>query len=566
MLRGDSPVSDYDITNEISELRRTAASHETAIQALNDRLIEQKKTIKSLQIKLDLEDKAHLRRGVEVETGLAPPPSRHAQKPNFNKRRDTRHPLVCDTDLRRADQTNVTQSQNKNFSLFNLSTEEKIELVRVAAAVAGVYVEEPSVPPNLFLTKTIVLTLANFRYRTLVEAWDCRVASLGIRYVLWVLDLDLYHFLQDRRPDISMRVFFAPSIFAIHPSISSDGTAFRSVAFNVITCLKLFATRSLMELGYDVLLSDVDVFWFSDPFPWFGKLNQLAPSLQSCDIEYMQNAAWGKSGFFWRECITVGICPHDTEANSGFYFVKSSQATLVLFENAERSCTQRPDIDDQTNLWFNANPQCGWTRVAPAIKPPPNAQNIERQEANSQVRSSRGTPVVGVRGHGPALCPLPLLTHSVGTLFRDEGRKSGRGEWNTAKERAAMAGGYNNSEVIIGHFNMGLSFSKKEALFCSGLLALGLTCPLRNSTCRAANNTNTGRAAAENTIETNQNTVEEMKVVERLTTGEHQAKVRRETSEHLLTSQSFQPALPHHHRTKDPDSASKKSLPVPLSF
>ena len=45
----------------------------------------------------------------------------------------------------------------------------------------------------------------------------------------------------------------------------------RTASFKQLGYLKALATAQLLELGYDVLLSDADAVWLGDPWPWIGR-------------------------------------------------------------------------------------------------------------------------------------------------------------------------------------------------------------------------------------------------------------------------------------------------------
>ena len=71
-------------------------------------------------------------------------------------------------------------------------------------------------------------------------------------------------------------------------------------------------------------------------------------AVEVCDLEYAPNAGPHK----FDECVKHVTCDATIEANSGFYFARNTAATQLLLRAALISCSQRPTVDDQTNLWW----------------------------------------------------------------------------------------------------------------------------------------------------------------------------------------------------------------------
>ena len=81
-------------------------------------------------------------------------------------------------------------------------------------------------------------------------------------------------------------------------------------------------------------------------------------------------------------------------------------------------CHQRPKIDDQTNLWFIANPGCGWAKSASVLNPLPREAGASSAPPALPDDYGEDDEAALNDRRGPALCPLPLITHSVGILFK----------------------------------------------------------------------------------------------------------------------------------------------------
>ncbi len=81
--------------------------------------------------------------------------------------------------------------------------------------------------------------------------------------------------------------------------------------------------RYALEWGYSVLLSDIDMIYFRNPFPYFDCAN--------CEIESLQDG--------WENYL-----------NAGFLFIKSSEETISLYRRMVVEAKMDPDSEDQTIL------------------------------------------------------------------------------------------------------------------------------------------------------------------------------------------------------------------------
>ncbi|KHN34849.1 hypothetical protein glysoja_042161 [Glycine soja] len=110
-------------------------------------------------------------------------------------------------------------------------------------------------------TKTVILTIAGYSYKDMLMSWVCRLQKLSIEnFIVYALDKETYQFsiLQ------GIPVFTDP----IAPSnVSFDDCHFGTKCFQRVTKVKSRIVLKILKLGYNVLLSDVDVYWFKNPVP-----------------------------------------------------------------------------------------------------------------------------------------------------------------------------------------------------------------------------------------------------------------------------------------------------------
>ena len=85
---------------------------------------------------------------------------------------------------------------------------------------------------------------------------------LGIKFLVIALD---------KKTDEYMKQMNVTSIFYSGiDKVEEQYAEFRTKQFNIITNRKMDAVLRILELGYDVVFSDVDVVVIRDPMPFFS--------------------------------------------------------------------------------------------------------------------------------------------------------------------------------------------------------------------------------------------------------------------------------------------------------
>ncbi|CAI0463291.1 unnamed protein product [Linum tenue] len=124
-------------------------------------------------------------------------------------------------------------------------------------------------------TQTVVLAIAGYSYKDMLMSWVCRLRRLRItNFIICALDQETYEFsvLQ------GLPVFHdlsAPS------NISFNDCHFGTKCFQKVTKVKSRTVLKILKMGYNVLLSDVDVYWFENPLQYvrsFGPTTLVAQS------------------------------------------------------------------------------------------------------------------------------------------------------------------------------------------------------------------------------------------------------------------------------------------------
>ncbi|KAK6930961.1 PADRE domain [Dillenia turbinata] len=163
--------------------------------------------------------------------------------------------------------------------------------------------------------KTVVLAVAGYNYKDMLMSWVCGLKRLMVRnFLVCALDDNIYKFsvLQ------GLPVFRDP----LAPSnISFDDCHFGTMCFQRVTKVKSRLVLQILKLGYNVLLSDVDVFWFKNPLPLLQSFGPAVLVAQSDEFN---------------ETVPINL-PH--RLNSGFYFACSDGSTIAAMEKVVKHAT-----------------------------------------------------------------------------------------------------------------------------------------------------------------------------------------------------------------------------------
>uniref|UniRef100_A0A0E0DTU3 Nucleotide-diphospho-sugar transferase domain-containing protein n=1 Tax=Oryza meridionalis TaxID=40149 RepID=A0A0E0DTU3_9ORYZ len=156
--------------------------------------------------------------------------------------------------------------------------------------------------------RSVVLAVAGASYRDMLMSWVCRLRRLRVtNFVVCALDQETHEFsvLQ------GMPVFRDP----LSPkNVSFDDCHFGTQCFQQVTKVKSRIVLKILRLGYNVLLSDVDVYWFHNPVSFLHSLGPGTFAAQS--DEYNQ----------------TGPINMPRRLNSGFYYARSDDATITAME------------------------------------------------------------------------------------------------------------------------------------------------------------------------------------------------------------------------------------------
>ncbi|XP_059657849.1 beta-arabinofuranosyltransferase RAY1 [Cornus florida] len=175
--------------------------------------------------------------------------------------------------------------------------------------------------------KTIVLAIAGYSYKDMLMSWVCRLRHLMIsNFLVCALDQEIYDFCVLQGLPV-FKDSFAPT------NVSFNDCHFGTKCFQRVTKVKSRVVLQILKLGYNVLLSDVDVYWFKNPLPLLYSYGSAVLVAQSDEYN------------------TTGPINLPRRLNSGFYYVHSDGSTITALEKvvmhaATSNLSEQPSFYD----------------------------------------------------------------------------------------------------------------------------------------------------------------------------------------------------------------------------
>ncbi|KAL5998255.1 hypothetical protein ACLOJK_009193 [Asimina triloba] len=174
--------------------------------------------------------------------------------------------------------------------------------------------------------RTVILAVAGNSYRDMLMSWVCRLRRLSIsNFIICALDPETFHFAVLQ----GLPVFKDP----LAPSkISFNDCHFGTKCFQRVTKVKSRLVLQILQMGYDVLLSDVDVYWFSNPLPLLRSFGPAVLVAQSDEFK------------------EKGPINLPRRLNSGFYYAPSDRATIAAMSKVVQHASSS-DLSEQPSFY-----------------------------------------------------------------------------------------------------------------------------------------------------------------------------------------------------------------------
>ncbi|KAK9751080.1 hypothetical protein RND81_02G240200 [Saponaria officinalis] len=210
---------------------------------------------------------------------------------------------------------------------FNASTEVRLPL--------GL---EELLPIVADVNNTIVLAIAGYSYKDMLMSWVCRLRHLTARnFLVCALDDETYQFSTLQGLPV-FKDSLAPR------NISFNDCHFGTTCFQKVTKTKSRLVLRILEMGYNVLLSDVDVYWFKNPLPLLQTFGPAVLAAQSDE---------------YNPAVPINL---PRRLNSGFYFARSDKPTIAALKKVVRHAATS-DLSEQPSFYDTLCGEGGSNRV-----------------------------------------------------------------------------------------------------------------------------------------------------------------------------------------------------------
>ncbi|KAJ4787801.1 Nucleotide-diphospho-sugar transferase family protein [Rhynchospora pubera] len=186
--------------------------------------------------------------------------------------------------------------------------------------------------------KTVILGISGESYRDMLMSWVCRLRNLGItNFIVYALDPETYEFSLLQGLPVFMDTK-SPK------NISFDDCHFGTECFQRVTKVKSRMVLKILKLGYNVLLSDIDVYWFQNPLPYLSSFGPGVLGAQSDE---------------YNETLPINL---PRRLNSGFYFAQSDPITIAAIELVVKHASSS-NLSEQPSFYDTLCGEGGANRV-----------------------------------------------------------------------------------------------------------------------------------------------------------------------------------------------------------
>ncbi|XP_016475952.1 arabinosyltransferase RRA3 [Nicotiana tabacum] len=182
----------------------------------------------------------------------------------------------------------------------------------------------------------VIVVLANSNVKSMLEVWFTSIKRVGIpNYLVVALDDVIVDFCKEN----------AVSVYKRDPDERVDFIG-KTGSNQAVSGLKFRILREFLQLGYSVLLSDVDIVYLQNPFDYLYR---------DSDVEAMSDGhnnitAYGYNDIFDEPDMGWGRYAHTTRIwayNSGFFYIRPTIPAIELLDRVTDRLTGEPNSWDQ---------------------------------------------------------------------------------------------------------------------------------------------------------------------------------------------------------------------------
>lgn len=193
------------------------------------------------------------------------------------------------------------------------------------------------------VNRELIVTLANSNVKEMLEIWFTNIKRVGItNYLVFALDEEIFRLCQTNNVTVYKR---DPTEVKKDSDSSFDSIA-RTGRNHAVSGLKFRILREFLQLGYSVLLSDVDIVYLQNPFEHLYRDSDVESMTDGHDnmTAYGYNDVFDEPKMGWaRYAHTMRIWVY----NSGFFYIRPTIPSIELLDRVTGALARE-------NLWDQA--------------------------------------------------------------------------------------------------------------------------------------------------------------------------------------------------------------------
>jgi hypothetical protein len=195
------------------------------------------------------------------------------------------------------------------------------------------------------MKSSVILVSCNYAVLDKLINWACWAARHNLNFLLLAMDEKVHRAAESEEfSHLIPSSYFGKAIVLVGKEIDSGKhDTWRQGQFNLVTLFKITSVRAVMQLGYSVIFSDIDVVFIKDPIPLFfpseiagigtAKSPTTGVLFPLADFAYQQNectiSSW-KTPSKWNRKASALVWDFHIEGNSGFYYMRAKPSTLAF--------------------------------------------------------------------------------------------------------------------------------------------------------------------------------------------------------------------------------------------
>ncbi|KAJ6814639.1 arabinosyltransferase RRA2-like [Iris pallida] len=202
---------------------------------------------------------------------------------------------------------------------------------------------------NVAVKKELIVALANSNVKEMLQIWFENIKRVGIRnYLVVALDDEMEKFCISNDVPVYRR-----SLDEGFDSIARTG------GNHAVSGLKFRILREFLQLGYSILLSDVDIVYLQNPFDHLYRDSDV----ESMSDGHNNMTAYGYNDVFDEPSMGWARYAHTMRIwvyNSGFFYIRPTIPSIELLDRVAVRLTREPKSWDQAvfneELFYPSHP------------------------------------------------------------------------------------------------------------------------------------------------------------------------------------------------------------------